>query len=159
MGVDGARLDATRDPAPDDPVVRAAARIGARGAMLHWVALGGLAPEDAALVRRALEHVRGSYRRVAPSAYASPFFDAIALPRAQEVWVETGDGREIRAALDTHGAFSAHVPLSPGANALVIHARTSDGELVGRRVALAFDDARAPGAQHKELEIRPEPGP
>jgi len=53
------------------------------------------------------------------------------------------------------------VPLAPGANAFVIHARTSDGELVGRTFTLRFDDARAPApaTQRKELEIRPDAGP
>jgi hypothetical protein len=163
MGVDGARLDATGEPGPDDPLVRATARVAARGAALHWVALGGLVPEDPALVRRALEHTRGSFRRVPPQSFATPFFDAIALPVAERVWVEarTAQDPDVPAVLDAKGAFRARVPVARGANTLVIHARTSDGALVGRRLGFVFDDrlvpegARAP--QRKQIEIRQDP--
>jgi hypothetical protein len=163
MGVDGARLDATGEPATDDPLLRATARVAARGAVLHWVALGGLVPEDPALVRHALEHVRGSFRRIPPQSFATPFLDAIALPVAEEVWIELARGAgapEVPAALDAGGAFRARVPLARGANTLVIHARTSDGAVLGRRLGLTFDDSLVPeGArvpQRKEIEIRPE---
>ena len=163
MSVDGARLDTTDEPASDDPLLRATARVAARGAVLHWVALGGLVPEDPALVRRALEHTRGTFRRVLPRSFATPFFATIALPVAQEVWVETARGAgtpEVPAALEADGAFRARIPLVRGANTLVIHARTSDGAVLGRRLGLTFDDSLVPeGArvpQRKEIEIRPE---
>lgn len=165
MGVDGARLDATGEPATDEPLLRATARVAARGAVLHWVALGGLVPEDPALVRRALEQVRGTFRRVPPQSFATPFFDAIALPVAEEVWVEVGgaDAPELPAALDAHGAFHARVPVARGPNTLVIHARMSDGAVLGRRLGLVFDDSLVPekerAAQRKQIEIRPEPEP
>jgi hypothetical protein len=161
MGVDGARLDASGEPAPDDPLVRAATRVGVRGAVLHWVALGGLAPEEPRLVQRALEHVRGSYRRVAPQEFATPFFDAIMLPEAEEVWVEAESAApEVPAELAKDGAFRARVPVAGGSNTLVIHARTSDGAVVGRRLGLVFDDSLVPekarAAQRKQIEMRPE---
>jgi hypothetical protein len=163
MGVDGRRLDSTAKPAADDPLLRATARVATRGAALHWVALGGLVPEDPALVRRALEDVRGSFRRVPPQSFATSFFDAIVLPVAEEVWVETARGAElpeVSATLQPDGAFRARVPLARGANTLVIHARTSDGAVLGRRLRLVFDDSLVPqGArtpQRKEIEIQPE---
>ena len=162
MGVDGARLDATGEPASDDPLLRATARVAARGAVLHWVALGGLVPEDPALVRRALEQTRGSFRRVPPQSFATPFFDAIALPVAEEVWIETGGAGapEVTAALDAAGAYHARVPVVRGPNTLVIHARMSDGAILGRRLGLVFEDSLVPererGGQRKEIEIRPE---
>jgi hypothetical protein len=162
VGVDGARLDATGEPASNDPLLRATARVAARGAVLHWVAVGGLVPEDPVLVRRALEHTRGSFRRVPPQSFATSFFDAIELPVAEEVWVETdgGGALEVPAALDAAGAYRARVPLARGPNALVIHARMSDGAVLGRRLGLVFDDSLVPqrerGEQRKEIEIRPE---
>ena len=156
MGVDGARIDATGEPAPRD--LRAPARVGARGAALHWVALGGLAPEDPALVKRVLERARGTFRRVPPQSYATHFFDAIQLPVAEVVWVETrtAPAPGVPASLDEQGGFSARVPIASGGNALVIRARTSDGALHERRFGLVFDDARA---QRKQVEIRPDPEP
>jgi len=162
MGVDGARLDASGEPTANDPILRATARVAARGAALHWVALGGLVPEDPALVRRALEHVRGSFRRVPPQNFATPFFDAIPLPVAEEVWVEAGGAGapELPAALAADGAFHARVPLARGANTLVIHARMSDGAVLGRRLGFTFDDSLVPEAarveQRKQIEIHPE---
>ncbi len=162
MGVDGARIDASGEPALDDPLVRAVERVGARRALLHWRALGGLAPEDPALVRRALEHTRGSFRRVPPQSFATPFVDSIELPVAEEVWVEarTAEAPDVPASLDAQGRFRARAPVASGANTLVIHARMSDGELIGRRVELVFDDALVPehvrASQRKQLEMRPE---
>jgi hypothetical protein len=157
MGIDGARLDASGPPAPGDPLLSAAERVGASGAALHWVALGGLAPEDPALVRRAVASAHGSFRRVPPQAYATPFFDAISLPVAEAVWIEAraANAPEVPASLDAQGGFRARVPIESGANALVIHARTSDGALHERRLALVFDDALA--KQRKQIEIRPDP--
>ena len=153
IGVDGARLDASGDPAPGDPMLRAARRVGERGAALHWVALGGLAPEDPALVRRVLAVAHGSFRRVPPQAYATRFFDAIALPVAEAVSVEARapERGEVVASVDPQGGFSARVPVANGANELVIRARTSDGELAERRYRFVFE------AQHKQVEIRVEP--
>ena len=158
MGVDGARLDATGEPAPEDPLLHAAGRVGARGAALHWVALGGLAPEDPALVKRALERAGGTFRRVPPQSYSTHFFAAIELPVAEAVWVEarTAPAPGVPASLDAQGGFSARVPVASGANALVIRARTSDGALHERRFGLVFDDAQA---QRKQVEIRPDPEP
>ncbi len=173
LGIDGARIDSTAEPAPGDPLLRAAARVGSRGATLHWIALGGLAAEDPALVRRALTHARGSFRRVPPQAYATPFLGAIALPVAEAVWVEGNAAKYpgVAASLDARGGFRVRVPVASGANALVIHARTSDGVVHERRFALVFDDAlvlekvreaereRIRASQRKRLEIRPDPEP
>jgi hypothetical protein len=156
MGVDGARLDSSKNVAPGDPLLREAARVGERGAALHWVALGGLAPEDPALVRQALANAHGSFRRVPPQSYSTQFFDAIALPVAEAVWVEAPAAKkpDVPASLDAQGGFSARVPVASGTNSLVIHARTSDGALHERRFGLVFDDALS---QRKELEIRVDP--
>jgi hypothetical protein len=156
VGVDGARLDARGEPARGDPLLRTSERVAERGAALHWVALGGLGRDDAKLVRRALGTAHGSFRRVPEQAYSTHFFDAIALPVAEAVWVEAGAAKssEIPASLDAHGGFSARVPVASGRNALVIHARTSDGALHERRFALVFDDALA---QRKRVEIAPDP--
>jgi len=174
IGVNGERLDSPAEPAPGEPLLRAAERVAARGGALHWIALGGLAPDDPVLVRRALANARGSFRRVPPHAYATRFLDGIPLPVAEAVWIEAGaPGKPtVPASLDAHGRFSARVPVSTGANALVIHARTSDGAVALRPFALVFDDAwvnkkileaereriRAiRAAQRKRLELRPEP--
>jgi len=153
MGVDGARLDASRKVAPGDLLMRAATRVGERGAALHWVALGDLAPEDPTLVRRVLAKTHGSFRRVPPQSYSAQFFDAISLPVAEAVWVEARRAKstDVPASLDAQGSFSARVPVASGPNALMIHARTSDGALHERRFDLVFDDSLA---QRKELEIR-----
>jgi len=154
MGVDGARLDRRSKPAAGELI--AASRIGERGASLHWIALGGSAPEYPALVKRALQSGHGTFRRVPPQAYATHFFDAIELPVAEAVWVEArkAPAPGVPAAVDAQGRFSARVPLASGPNALVIRARTSDGALHERRFGLVFDDARA---QRKKVEIRPDP--
>jgi hypothetical protein len=154
MGVDGARLDQRKEILPGDLI--AASRVGERGAALHWVVLGGTAPERPALVKRALESAHGTFRRVPPQSYSTRFFDSIELPVAESVWIEarTAPAPGVLAALDAQGGFSARVPIASGPNALVIHARTSDGALHERRFELVFDDARA---QRKQVEIRAEP--
>jgi hypothetical protein len=166
IGVDGSRVDAATQPAADDPLLRAAARASERGATLHWVALGGLAPDDPVLIRRALANARGSFRRVPPHAYATHFLSGISLPVAEAVWIETGAPGEAEtpASLDADGRFRARVPLETGANPLVIHARTSDGGVIERPFPLVFDDALVPEqerkrireTQRKRLELRPE---
>ena len=122
--------------------------------MLYCVALGGLAPDHPALVRRALANARGVFRRVSPQDFDTPFLDAIALPVAEKVWIETpaAKGAEVSAGLSKDGRFSARVPVADGANALVIRARTSDGAVHERRFAFTVDDR-----QRKQIEMRPEP--
>ena len=159
-GIDGRRLDSTAEPAPDDPLVRAAARAGESGAMLYWVSLGGLAPEHPSLVRRALADTRGVLRRVAPRDFDTPFLDPIALPVAEKVWIETpgAHGAEVAAGLSRQGHFSARVPVARGKNAVMIRARTTDGAVYERRFAFTVDGALlpAPGTkQRKDVQIRP----
>jgi hypothetical protein len=110
-------------------------------------------------VRRVLARVRGTFRRVPPQAYRTAFFDAVSLPIAESVWVEarTAPAPGVPAALDANGNFSARVPVEPGANALVIRARTSEGAQHERRFGVVYDDSLA--RQRKELEIRPDPEP
>ncbi len=145
VGADGARLDRSGEPARGDPLLGAVARLGARSATLHWVALGGLAPDEPALARRALASAPGTFRRVPPQAYATPFFAAVALPVAESVSVESRAAGPpgVAATLDAQGGFAARVPVIDGANALVVRARTSDGAVAERRLDLVFDGALA----------------
>jgi hypothetical protein len=160
VGIDGRRLDSTAEPASDDPLVRAAARAGESGTMLYWVSLGGLAPEHPSLVRRALADTRGVFRRVAPRDFDTPFFDPIALPVAEKVWIETpaAHGVEVTAGLSRQGHFSARVPVARGKNSVLIRARTTDGAVHERRFAFTVDGALLPepGAkQRKNVQMRP----
>ncbi len=168
LGLDGSLVDAATEPGPDDPLLRAAARVAARGASLHWVALGGVAADDPALVRRALAATRGTFRRVPPQAYATSFLASLTLPAAEAVWVETAADPQLPATLDGEGGFRARIPVQAGSNPIVIRARTRDGAEVAQPFDLVFDDslvleqvleaerARMREAQRKRLEIRPE---
>jgi len=170
LGLDGSRVDAATEPAPDDPLLRAAARVAARGAALHWVALGGVASDDPALVRRALRSTRGTFRRVPPQAYDTSFLAGLSLPAAEAVWVETAADPELTATLEGEGRFRVRIPVQRGLNPIVIRARTREGEEIARPFDLVFDDsmvlesileaerARIREAQRKRLEIRPETG-
>jgi hypothetical protein len=162
LAIDGRRLDSTAEPPPNDPLVRATARAGESGAMLYWVALGGLAPEHPALVRRALANARGTYRRVPPQEFDTPFFDPIALPIADKVWIEAPDASadDVSAGLSRDGHFSARVPVVGGSNSLVIHARTSDGAMHELPFAFTVYTGRPAAKPHtepsKRIEMRPE---
>jgi hypothetical protein len=122
-------------------------------------------------VRRALQSTRGTFRRVPPQAYTTSFLAGLSLPAAEAVWIETATDPELPAILDGEGRFHARIPVQTGRNAIVIRARTREGQEIARPFELVFDDslvleqvleaerARIREAQRKRLEIRPETGP
>lgn len=171
-GFDG-REDAgvgTGPERPGDPLRRAVERAARRAVTLHLFALGGLAEGAPPAIERALAEGRGSFARVLNAALGTDFLRGVDLPVAQDVWIEseTRGGAPVRASVDARGRFHARVPVEAGANALRIHARTSDGSETSRRFDLVFDDTlilervleaereRIRRAQRKRLDLEVE---
>lgn len=135
----GVGTGSERAEAPLRHVVERAAR---RGVALHLFALGGLAEEAPRVLADAIARGRGSFARVLSGALETDFLGGVELPVAEDVWIESParGGARVQARLEAGGRFRARVPVEAGANALRIHARTSDGSETSRGFELVFDD-------------------
>lgn len=168
-GVDGRVVDDSTAKA-GDALSAVLARAHEAGVEFHWFALGGVAAEAPRWLRDTIDERRGSFQRIAPHRYGTSYLGNLSLPVAEEVWVEAErvEGGRIDAELDERGRFRARIPVQPGPNPFVVHAKISDGALVSRPLELVFDDEwilekilegereRIRAARSKRLELRAE---
>jgi len=121
--------------------VESARHASQRGVALHLFALGGISEAPPAFIDEMLANSAGSFTRVQTTDLDAALLTRVRLPYLEEISIHAAaDDAQIGAlSMQPDGSFAASVPLAPGANSLILRARTSDGNERESRLAVEFD--------------------
>jgi len=121
--------------------VELAQRASQRGVALHLFALGGISEAPPAFVDEMLAGSAGSFERLQPTDLDTALLARVRLPYLEDLSIHAAadDAQLGELSVRPDGRFAASVPLVPGANSLILRARTSDGSERESRLAVEFD--------------------